>query len=149
MSTFNLQYSARSKAKEPTTQQAQASTWSPLRHRLLRSLWTASADSNLGTWMHDVGAAWLMTSLSPSPRIVTPVQTATSLPVALLALPTWALADIADRRRLFILMHWWRLVVALGLALLAVAGLTTPVLLLLLTFAIGVTYRYYACPLIP
>ncbi len=37
--------------------------------------------------MHDVGAGWLMTSLAPSPLMVSLVQAATTLPVFLLALP--------------------------------------------------------------
>jgi AhpD family alkylhydroperoxidase len=46
--------------------------------------------SNIGTWMHDVGAGWLMTGMSPSPIWVALVQTATTLPVFLLALPAGA-----------------------------------------------------------
>jgi hypothetical protein len=33
-------------------------------HRVFRALWIASLESNIGTWMQDVGAAWTMTSLS-------------------------------------------------------------------------------------
>src|SRR5947207_12733750 len=32
------------------------------------SVWIATIISNIGTWMHEVGAGWLMTSLSSSPR---------------------------------------------------------------------------------
>ena len=52
--------------------------------------------------MQNVAAVWLMTSLTPSPLMVALVQTATSLPVFLLALPAGALADIVDRRRFLI-----------------------------------------------
>ncbi len=45
-------------------------------------------------WMHDVGAGWLMTSLSPSPLLVALLQAATTLPMFLLALPAGAMADI-------------------------------------------------------
>src|SRR5712672_4838273 len=78
------------------------SPWSPLRHGLFRGLWIATIVSNIGTWMHDVGAGWLMTSLSPSPYMVALVEAADSLPVMLLALPAGAIADIVDRRRLLI-----------------------------------------------
>jgi len=50
--------------------------------------------------MQNVGAAWLMTSLTPSPVVVALVQAATTLPVFLVGLPAGALADIVDRRRL-------------------------------------------------
>jgi len=42
----------------------------PAAKHLFRNLWIASIVSNLGTWMHDVGAGWLMTSLSSSPSMV-------------------------------------------------------------------------------
>src|SRR5438034_11357609 len=76
---------------------AVASAWSPLRQPLFRALWIATVVSNLGTWMHNVGAAWLMTSLTLSPTLVALVQAATSLPVFLVALPAGGLADAADR----------------------------------------------------
>ena len=76
--------------------------WSPLRNALFRNLWIATIVSNVGTWMQDVGAGWLMTSLSSSPSMVALVEAADSMPVMLLALPAGALADIVDRRRLLI-----------------------------------------------
>src|SRR2546421_1876501 len=74
-----------------------ASPWSPLRNRLFRGLWIATLVSNIGTWMNDVGAGWLMTSLSSSPSMVALVAAATSLPVMLLALPAGGNSDILDR----------------------------------------------------
>src|SRR5674476_670396 len=64
-----------------------SSPWAPLHHRVFRMLWIASIVSNIGSWMHEVGAGWLMTSLAPSPLMVALVQAATSAPVFLLALP--------------------------------------------------------------
>lgn len=42
----------------------QSSAWSPLRNRVFFVLWVATLFSNIGTWMNDVGAGWLMTNLS-------------------------------------------------------------------------------------
>src|SRR6478609_1148491 len=75
------------------------STWSPLRHTIFRWLWIASVASNVGTWFQNVGASWMMTTLSPSPALVAMVQAATSLPMFLLSLPAGAVADVLDRRR--------------------------------------------------
>jgi hypothetical protein len=61
----------------------------PLREGVFRALWIATLVSNLGTWMQNVGASWLMTSLSPSPLVVSMVQAATSLPVFILGLPDY------------------------------------------------------------
>jgi hypothetical protein len=73
--------------------------WTPLRLRLFRGLWLASVASNVGTWMQDTAAAWLMTTLAPSPTWVAAVQVATTLPILALALPAGALADVVDRHR--------------------------------------------------
>ena len=115
-----------------------ASAWSPLRHPVFRALWLATIVSNIGTWMQNVGAAWLMTSLTPSSVMVALVQTATSLPVFFLALPAGALADVLDRRRLLLVTQGWMLLTAMILGALTLLDLTTPWTLLWLTFSLGV-----------
>ncbi len=89
-------------------------------------------------WMNDVAAAWLMTTLTTSPVMVALVQTASTLPVFLLGLPSGAMADIVDRRRYFAATQLWVAVNALLLAGLSLAGALTAPLLLLLTFSNGV-----------
>ncbi len=110
----------------------------PLRQPVFRALWVAALVSNLGTWMQNVGAAWLMTSLSPSPLVVSMVQTATTLPVFLLALPAGALADIVPRRGLLLTSQLWMLAAAAGLSVATLSRAVSPVWLLALTFALGV-----------
>src|SRR5689334_14671175 len=88
------------------------STWSPLRQPLFRALWIASVASNIGTWMQNVGAAWLMTSLAPTPAMVALVQAATTLPVFLVGVPAGAVADVVDRRRLLLATQGWMLCAA-------------------------------------
>src|ERR1700716_398268 len=101
------------------------SPWSPLRNGLFRSVWIATIVSNIGTWMHEVGAGWLMTSLSSSPSMVALVGAANSLPVMLLALPAGAIADIVDRRRLLIAVNVYFLIVIRALAMLTALGTVT------------------------
>ena len=113
------------------------SAWSPFSHPVFRDLWLATVVSNVGTWMQSVGAAWLMTSLSPSPVLVALVQAATSLPMFILALPAGALADIADRRRLLLVTQGWMLAMAAVLGALTYLRATTPWVLLALTFLLG------------
>lgn len=109
----------------------------PLRLPVFRALWIATIVSNVGTWMHDVGAAWLMTSLSANPLMVALVQAATTLPMFLFALPGGALADIVDRRKLLLAAQVWSLLSAAALAALTLAGLTDALVLLLLTFSLA------------
>lgn len=93
---------------------------------------------NIGTWMHDVGAGWLMTTLNPDPIWVSLVQAAGTLPILFLALPAGALADVLDRRRLLIGVQIAAAVLAVLLAVAAWSGAIGPVLLLALTLGLGV-----------
>jgi len=110
----------------------------PLRRPVFRGLWLAWLAANMTMWMNDVAAAWLMTTLTTSPVMVALVQTASTLPVFLLGLPSGALADTVDRRRYFAGTQLWVAVNALVLAALSLAGLLTAELLLALTFVNGV-----------
>jgi len=110
----------------------------PLSFPVFRALWIATIVSNVGTWMHDVGAGWLMTSLSPSPLLVALVQTATTLPMFLLALPAGALADIVDRRKMLLAAQLLGVLAALLLAVLTLQNRVTPEVLLAATFVLGI-----------
>jgi MFS family permease len=101
-------------------------------------LWVATLVSNLGTWMQNVGAAWLMTSMTPSPLVISMVQAATTLPVFLLALPAGAFADILPRRGLLLSSQAWMLGAAALLSLVTFAHAISPVGLLAFTFALGI-----------
>jgi MFS family permease len=109
-----------------------------LKNGLFRSLWIATIVAEVGTWMQDLGAGWLMTSLSSSPSTVALVEAADSLPMMLLALPAGALADIVDRRRLLLALQVYLLVVGGVLAALTLLDLTGTWMLLGFTFALGI-----------
>ena len=116
---------------------APVSAWAPLQHPLYRALWTAQLVSNIGTWMQNVGAVWLMGTLGGSAAQVALVQSAVTLPVFLTALPAGALADIVDRRRLLLCTQSWMLLSAGALALLTYLDQVTPGALLALVFSLG------------
>jgi predicted MFS family arabinose efflux permease len=109
----------------------------PLREPLFRTLWIAAVVSYTGTWMQNVGAAWLMTSLTMSPLMVGLVQAAGSIAVFMVVLPAGALADMVDRRKLLLFTQSWMVLAAAALGALTLAGKITPALLLVLTFLMG------------
>lgn len=123
---------------------AKASAWAPLANQTFAVLWLATVLSNVGTWMHDVGAGWLMTELSPSPILVAAVQAATTLPVFLFALLAGAIADIIDRRRLLIVVNLFMAITAATLSLLVSFQLVTPLMLLVFTFLLGTGAAFMA-----
>jgi len=112
--------------------------WEPLKRNLFRMIWIASVLSNIGSWMHEVGAGWLMTNLAPTPAMVSLVQAATSAPLFLLALPAGALADIVDRRRYLIVAQLWMMFCAAVLSALTLFDLVNASSLLILTFGLGI-----------
>jgi MFS family permease len=114
-----------------------ASVWAPLASPIYRALWIAQFVSNLGTWMQTVGAQWMLVGDPRAALLVPLVQTATTLPVMLLALPSGVLADLVDRRRLLIATQAATASGVAALATLTGAGLATPTVLLTLLFLIG------------
>ena len=120
-----------------TEPHSHGSAWGPLQHPVFRAIWLATVVSNLGTWVQNVGAAWLMTSLVPSALMVALIQTAASLPMFLLALPAGALADVINRRKLLLFTQAWMLLMAAALAVMTWLDLMSPTALLLLTFFLG------------
>lgn len=111
------------------------SPWAPLAARVFRALWIAQLVSNIGSWMQTVGAQWLL--VGDSAALVTLVQTASSLPVVLLALPSGVVADRFDRRSVLLAAQFVMLAVSGALAVLAFTDALTPELLLVLTFLLG------------
>jgi MFS family permease/quinol monooxygenase YgiN len=114
------------------------SALAPFATPVFRMLWMAWLAANVTMWMNDVAAAWLMTTLTTSPVLVALVQTASTLPVFLLGLPSGALADILDRRRYFAATQLWVALNAVVLAVLSLADALNAPLLLALTFTNGI-----------
>jgi MFS family permease len=123
---------------------ATGGAWAPFAQPTFRALWLAGLASNVGTWMQNVGAAWLMTSLAPTPLLVSLVQAAASLPFFLLAIPAGAMADVIDRRRLLLGALAWLFATSAALGALAFGGQVSPPVLLTLTFAVGVGSTFLA-----
>ncbi|MEZ5646574.1 MAG: MFS transporter [Burkholderiaceae bacterium] len=115
-----------------------SSPLAPFRTAAFRLLWPTWLIANLCMAMNDVAAAWMMTSLTVAPIWVALVQTASTLPVFLLGVPSGALADTLDRKRYFLVTQIWVAVVAAILSLVVMAGWMNPGLLLALTFANGI-----------
>jgi len=129
-----------SAGRSPTPEAARAtgpaSAWAPFRlYPIFRALWIAQFASNVGTWMQTVGAQWLL--IDRSPLLVSLVQTASSLPIVLLALPAGAWADLADRRRLLLGAQAGMFLAAAALAGTTFLGAASPTVILTLTFLLG------------
>ena len=98
----------------------------------------ATSFSSVGLAMFDTGSAWMMTSLNPSPRLVSAVQVVTTLPFFLLTLPAGALTDVVDPRRLLIVAEAAVTVVSIAFAAAVSYGLGSPTSLLATSFLMGI-----------
>ncbi len=120
------------------TRPAAESALAPFRQRAFAWLWLGVVISSIGMWAQTVGAQWLFVDDPNAATIVGLVQTATQLPVVLLALPAGVLADAFDRRWLLFATQAYVIVVAAIMTVLTAAGRMTPGLMLALMFAAGV-----------
>lgn len=124
-------------ADAPGGGQHARSALSPLKIRVFRNIWIANLVSNIGTWMQDVGAGWLMTTLAPDPFMVSLVQVSVVLPGFFLTLPAGVLADIVDRRLFMLSAIAWMTLIAGTIAFTTFTGTITPWSLIAMTLALG------------
>ncbi len=115
----------------------QTGTFAPFGYPTYRAIWIANLASNLGSMIQSVAAAWLMTDLTHSHRLVAMVQSSTTLPIPLFGVLAGAIADNYDRRQVMLWAQGWMLVVSTALAVMAWQGTMTPALLLAFTLAVG------------
>jgi MFS family permease len=115
-----------------------AGAFSPFRYPVFRAIWIANLFSNLGGTLQGVGAAWLMTELTPSHQLVALVQASATVPIMLFGVFAGAIADNYDRRVVMLVAQVSMLVVSAALAGLAYAHMLTPVLLLAFTLSVGI-----------
>jgi MFS family permease len=101
-----------------------------MRNRVYRAIWASGFVSSVGWWMQGLGAAWLMTSLDPSPFMVGMIFAAQSIPAIFLAPFIGALADMFDRRNFLVTVAAWQVGTTLLMAGLTLTHLMTPWLLI-------------------
>ncbi|MGK9234188.1 MFS transporter [Inquilinus limosus] len=111
-----------------------------LAHPVFRLVWFTGLFANLGDWAQSVAAAWVLTVTQAGPLLIALIQVATAVPLVLLSLPTGALADVHDRRKMILAGEGCCVLGGLGLTLLGVFDLLEPVGLIGLTFLIAIGY---------
>lgn len=112
-------------------------TLAPFRYPAFRAIWIANLASNLGSTVQSVGAAWLMTDLTTSHRLIALVQASATIPIMVLGVFAGAIADNYDRRRVMLISQIGMLLASALLAALTWQGLITPRLLLAFTLLVG------------
>lgn len=108
--------------------------------RQFRNLWSANFISNLSLVMLTLGVSWTMTTLTDSPVLVSMVQTAMSLPFVVIGIPVGIATDSLGHRTMLLASQIWMLAVIALMGFVALYGGWdfTPLLLLTMTFGVGV-----------
>jgi MFS family permease len=124
-----------SKRDETTTSWRTGSgALAPFGSSLFVGIWMANVASSLGGQLQQVGTAWLMLALAPSPQMIALVSSAITAPIFLLSLVSGAIADVVDRRRVLLIAQCFMLAVSATLSILSFAGAISPLSLLFGTF---------------
>lgn len=107
---------------------------------LYRSFWICAFLSNLGTWIQDVAASWVMTHLNTSPLVISLLAFSTNLPVLFLSIPAGFVADLGHRRRILLFAQGLMFVAAGLLAYLVWQEKITELSLLALALTMGIGF---------
>jgi len=110
------------------------STWLALRNPVFRRLWLAMVISGSCIGAHNTAAYWAMHKLGASPLHIALMTTVSALPYTLFTLPAGAIADMVDRKKILLGVQIWHATIAFGLAILWMAHLLNPYLILVSAF---------------
>ncbi len=117
---------------------APGAAFAPFRYPAFRAIWTANLFSAIGSSIQSVGAAWLMTELTTSHRLIALVQASVTLPIMVFGVFAGAIADNFDRRRVMLAAQWGMLIVSAALTVLTYEQVVGPALLLAFTLSLGI-----------
>lgn len=116
--------------------------FSALRHRDFRLFSTGQMISLMGTWMQNVGQAWLVLTLTNSPFQLGLVSAAQFLPVLLVTLFAGVVIDRASKRNLLLVTQVSLMLLALTLAILVSTGLIRYWHIVLLALGLGLVNAF-------
>ncbi len=109
-----------------------------LRHRNFRLFWSGQLISLIGTWMQNVGQAWLVLELTHSPLKLGVVSALQFLPMLFLSFPAGVLIDYFPKRMIIIATQTVMMILAFTLAALQWTGVVQYWHVLVLATILGV-----------
>ncbi len=101
-------------------------TFSSLKHRDYRLLWSGTFALTAGDWIQQMTVAWLMYDMTGSALLVGILQGVRGIPILLIGPMSGVFADRVDRRRLLLWNQVFLASSALALAIIVATGRTQP-----------------------
>jgi predicted MFS family arabinose efflux permease len=126
--------------KLPSSAREVDCVWGPFRHRTFSAYWVAGLLSNTGTWLQTVAASVFIYQVTGSTLMVGIFNFASYLPVLAFSVPAGILSDRVDRRKIVAVTHLVGGLLAAGLAILTIAGLSTT--FHVIAFGAGISSAY-------
>src|SRR5258708_26571261 len=118
------------------------STWLALRNLVVRKRWFAMVVSGSCIGAHNTAVYWALSSLGASTVTISLMATVSALPYTLFTLPAGALADMLDRKKILLAVQLWHASIAIALAILWMAHLLYPYLLLASAFLFSAGFAF-------
>src|ERR1700675_660182 len=125
---------------EKTTEKT--STWLALRNPTFRRLWVAMVVSGSCIGAHNTAVFWALNSLGASTVLISLMTTVSALPYTLFTLPAGAIADMIDRKKILLAVQLWHASIAIALAILWMAHLLNPYLILVSAFLFSAGFAF-------
>src|SRR5258708_31376406 len=91
---------------------------------------------------HNTVVYWALNSLGASTVIISLMATVSALPYTLFTLPAGAIADMVDRKKILLAVQLWQTFIAIALAILWLAHLLNPYLILVRAFLFIVGFAF-------
>jgi MFS family permease len=112
------------------------------RHRNFRLFWTGMMVSLIGTWMQQLGQAWLVLQLTNDPIALGLIAAAQFMPILIFGLFGGIVADAVSKRKALYVTQTVAGLLALILALLVVSDLVEVWMVFVLALALGVVNSF-------
>jgi MFS family permease len=119
-----------------------SSTWLALRSPAFRRLWLATVISGSCIAANNTAIYWALNSLGATTLLISLMATVSALPAMLFTLPAGAIADMVDRKKILLAVQLWHASIAIALAILWVAHLLNPYLILASAFLFSLGFAF-------
>jgi hypothetical protein len=129
-----------SPAKEDPSKKA--SIWIALGDSTYRRLWLAMVISGSCIAAQNTAIYWALNALGATTVVISLMATVSALPATLFTLPAGAIADMVDRKKILLAVQLWHAFIAVGLAILWLAHLLNPYIILTSGFLFSAGFAF-------
>src|SRR6516162_5837284 len=118
------------------------STWLALQNPVFRRLWLAMVISGSCIGAHNTAVYLALSKLGANTVLLSMMATVSALPYTLFTLPAGAFADMVDRKKILLGVQLWHAALAFALAILWMAHLLNPYLILASAFLFSAGFAF-------